>query len=104
LAEDASTINKFDIVRPLLTRLNEAGDTALGERRALLQRVHDFEDFSTCWESGRLEAQGLVGQIRKVVNVKDSFTRMRQEREEEAPSTAKLRDMKQKCFDKNGIP
>ena len=84
LAEDASTINKFDIVRTLLTRLNEAGDAALGERRALLQRVHDFEDFSTCWESDRLEAQGLVGQIGKVVNVKDSFTRMRQEREEEA--------------------
>ncbi len=84
LAEDASTINKFDIVRTLLIRLNEAGDAALGERRALLQRVHDFEDFSTCWESDRLEAQGLVGQIRKVVNVKDSFTRMRQEREEEA--------------------
>ena len=84
LAEDASTINKFEIVRTLLTRLNEGGDAALGERRALLQRVHDFEDFSTCWESDRLEAQGLVGQIRKVVNVKDSFTRMRQEREEEA--------------------
>ena len=64
--------------------MNEAGDGALGERRALLQRVHDFEDFSTCWENDRLEAQGLVGQIRQVVNVKDSFTRMRQEREEEA--------------------
>ena len=84
LAEDASSINKFDMARTLLTRLNEAGDGALGERRALLQRVHDFEDFSTCWENDRLEAQGLVGQIRQVVNVKDSFTRMRQEREQEA--------------------
>ncbi len=83
LAEDASSINKFDMVRTLLARLNEAGDAALGERRALLQRVHDFEEFSTCWENDRLEAQGLVGQIRQVVNVKDSFTRMRQEREEE---------------------
>ena len=84
LAEDASSINKFDMVRTLLVLLNEAGDAALGERRALLQRVHDFEEFSTCWENDRLEAQGLVGQIRQVVNVKDSFTRMRQEREEEA--------------------
>ena len=84
IADDASSINKFDMVRTLLARLNEAGDAALGERRLLLQRVHDFEDFSTCWESDRLEAQGLVGQIRQVVNVKDSFTRMRQERGEEA--------------------
>ena len=84
LVEDASSINKFEMVRTLLARLNEAGDAALGERRALLQRVHDFEDFSTCWENDRLEAQGLVGQIRQVVNVKDSFTRMHQEREEEA--------------------
>ena len=84
LKEDASSVNKFDMVRTLLARLNEAGDAALGERRVLLQRVHDFEEFSTCWENDRLEAQGLVGQIRQVVNVKDSFTRMRQEREEEA--------------------
>ena len=84
LARDAASINKFDIARTLLSRLNEAGDGALGERRALLQRVHDFEDFSTCWEDERLEAQGLVSQIRRVVNVTDSFTRMRQEREAEA--------------------
>ena len=84
LARDAASINKFDIARTLLSRLNEAGDEALGERRTLLQRVHDFEDFSTCWENDRLEAQGLVSQIRRVVNVKDSFTRMHQEREAEA--------------------
>lgn len=84
LADDAPSINKFDMVRTLLARLNEAGDAVLGERRTLLQRVHDFEDFSTCWDNDRLAAQGLVGQIRQVVNVKDSFTRMRHEREEEA--------------------
>lgn len=83
LAEDASSINKFDMARTLLTHLNEAGDSALGERRALLKRVYDFEDFSTCWDNDRLAAQGLVGQIRQVVNVKDSFTRMRHEREKE---------------------
>ena len=83
LARDASSINKFEIARTLLSRLNEAGDETLGERRAVLQRVHDFEDFSTCWENNRLQAQGLVGQVRQVVNVKDSFTRIRQEREAE---------------------
>ena len=84
VAQDASSINKFDMVRTLLARLNEAGDGALGERRLLLQRVHDFEDFSTCWEDVRLEAQGLVSRIRQVVDVKDSFTRMHQERDSEA--------------------
>ena len=84
LDRDAASINKFGIVRTLLSRLNEAEDGALGERRRLLQRVVDFDNFTTCWDSDRLEAQGLVSQIREVVNVKDSFTRMHQEREAEA--------------------
>ena len=77
-------INKFDIVRTLLTRLNEDGDKTLGVRRELLKRVVEFEDFTTCWPEDRLEAQGLVSRIRSVIDVKDSFTRMRQEREAEA--------------------
>ena len=78
------SINKFDIVRTLLTRLNEDGDKTLGVRRELLKRVVEFEDFTTCWPEDRLEAQGLVSRIRSVIDVKDSFTRMRQEREAEA--------------------
>ena len=77
------SINKFDMVRRVLSRLNEAGDATLKVRRELLKRVVEFEDFSTCWPENRLEAQGLVSQIRSVINVKDSFTRMRQEREAE---------------------
>jgi len=45
--------------------------------------VVEFEDFSVCWDNVRLEAQGLVQQVRHVVGVKDSFTRMRDERERE---------------------
>ena len=48
-----------------------------------MRRVVQFEDFSTCWPEDRLEAEGLVARIRIVVNVKDSFTRMSQAREEE---------------------
>ena len=84
LRNDPKSINKFDMVRRVLTRLNEAGDATLKVRRELLKRVVEFEDFSTCWPEDRLEAQGLVSQIRSVINVKDSFTRMRQEREAEA--------------------
>jgi len=42
--------------------------------------IHD--DYSTCWPNDRLEAKGLVGEIRRVVDVKDSFTRMKLEREQ----------------------
>lgn len=80
---DRDSINKFQITRTVLQKLNERGEPALSERRELLRRVVEFEDFSACWPSDELEAKGLVAEIRRIVNVKDSFTRMRQEREEE---------------------
>ncbi|MDD3344825.1 MAG: restriction endonuclease [Candidatus Omnitrophica bacterium] len=83
-----SEINKYEIVRSILTRLNEKGENALGERREILKRVTEFEDFSTCWATDQLKAKGLVSEIRRVVNVKDSFTRMNQEREEESRKRA----------------
>ncbi len=76
-------INKFEIARTVLTRLNELGERALRERREILKRVTECDDFSVCWPADHLKAKGLVGEIRRVVNVKDSFTRMNQERESE---------------------
>ena len=63
--------------------VNDAGDNAIRERREVVKRVVEFEDFSTCWEDDRLQAQGLVANVRNLVNVKDSFTRINQEREAE---------------------
>ena len=83
LPTNRDCFNKFDIVRTVLTRLNESGDAALRPRREILRRVVEFEDFSTCWPNDRLEAEGLVSRIRSVVDAKDSFTRMRQERDAE---------------------
>lgn len=80
---DRANINKYEIARTTLTRLNERGEVALRERREILKRVTEFEDFSTCWSNDQLKAKGLVGEIRRVVNVKDSFTRMKQELERE---------------------
>lgn len=80
---DRQKINKYEIVRTILTRLNEQGETTLRPRRELLKRVLEFEEFAACWESDRLKAQGLVAQIQKLVNVKDSFTRMKQQRDQE---------------------
>lgn len=82
LAADRAAVNKYEITRRLLTRLNEAGDAALLVRRQLIRRVVEFEDFSRCYENNALQARGLVAEIQRVVNVKDSFTRMNQAREE----------------------
>lgn len=83
VATDKATISKFEITRTILTRLNERGDRALAQRREVIRRVTEFEDFSACWDSDQLKAQGLVARVRNVVNVKDSFTRLSQEHERE---------------------
>jgi hypothetical protein len=79
LQEDPSAVSKYKIARSVLGRLNEQGDRGLGARRLLLRRVTEFEDFSTCWPDDQLKAKGLVAEVRRVVNVKDSFTRLQQE-------------------------
>jgi len=83
LRMNKASINKYDIARTVLIRLNEKGEATLRERREILKRITEFEDFSTCWPKDQLVAKGFVGEIRRVVNVKDSFTRMSQEREAE---------------------
>jgi len=82
--KDKESISKYEIVRRLLADLNEKGETSLRERREILKRVTEFEDFSSAWQNDVLKAKGLVSEIRKVVNVKDSFTRMNIERERES--------------------
>ncbi len=92
LKNDRKSLNKFKIARTVLTRLNEQGEVTLRERREIVKRVVEWEDFSTCWENNRLEAQGLVSQIRSVVNVKDSFTRMKEERTRERKQHSSQRE------------
>jgi restriction system protein len=84
LARKSTAPNKFDIVRILLAHINEKGEDGLRERREILKRVVEFEDFSTCWPEDQLKAKGLISEIRRVINVKDSFARMNQERDREA--------------------
>lgn len=92
LSSDRGSVNKFAITRTILSRLNEAGETTLRERREVLKRIVEFEDFSTCWPADQLEAKGLVAQIQKVIGVKDSFTRMRQEREADLSKHRAVKD------------
>lgn len=83
LKENRDSVNKFDIARTVLTRLNERGEAALRERREVVKRVVEFEDYSTCWPADQLKAKGLVAEIRRVVDVKDAFTRINLERQRE---------------------
>jgi len=80
---ERASINKFEICRKILERINENSEKHLRERREILKRITEFEAFSMCWENDQLKAKGLVAEIQKVVNVKDSFTRMSQERDRE---------------------
>jgi len=80
---DPENINKYEIVRTTLERLNERGEATLQHRREVLKRVVEFSNFDTCWPTDQLKAKGLVAGIRDVVNQKDSFTRMNQAREDE---------------------
>src|ERR1051325_522841 len=70
---DKNSVNKYGIVREVLTNLNKGGDADLAARREVLKRIAEFEDFSTCWPGDILKAKGLVSEIRRVVHVKDSF-------------------------------
>jgi restriction system protein len=80
---DKDSISKYEIARTILTRLNEKGEATLRERREIIKRVGEFENFSSCWPSDQLKAKGLVAEVRKVVDIKDSFTRMRLAKEAE---------------------
>ena len=67
LAQNPESLNKYEITRTVLSRLNERGEASLRERREVLKRVVEFEEFSTCWPTDQLKAKGLVAEIRKVI-------------------------------------
>lgn len=92
VASNPESINKFEITRTVLKRLNERGEATLRERRELLRRVVEFEDFSVCWPGDQAAAKGFVADIRRIVDVKDSFARMRQERDRERQTHIRERE------------
>ena len=82
LKTNRDAFKKPIVARELLAKLNEMGEGRLRERREILKRVTEFQDFSVCWESDQAAARVYVAQVRELVNVKDSFTRMKIEKEE----------------------
>ena len=43
--QDRNSVNKYQIARTVLERLNEAGDKALAPRREVIKRIVEWEDF-----------------------------------------------------------
>ena len=87
-------INKFEIARNVLGRLNELGDTekAVQCRRLVARRVAEWENFSTCFADDVLRARGAVSEVQRLINIRDHFTRMQQVQEEEAAERRKKKD------------
>jgi predicted RecB family endonuclease len=81
VATSRDDVRKHDMVRTVLVRINARGESTLRERREVLRRVIEFEDFSVCWENDRNKAKALVADIRRLVNMKDTFTRIQQEQD-----------------------
>ena len=80
---DRDSISKREIVETVLTRINAGGDALLAQRREVLKRVVEVEDFSSSWPSDQLAAKGGVSEVRAAIDRTDSFTRMNQERDSE---------------------
>lgn len=78
---DKASVSKFAIVRDVLERLNKRGDTGLSARREVIKRVVEFEHFSMCWPRDVHNAKANVGDLARMVNHRDAFTRMNQQRE-----------------------
>lgn len=78
---DRNSVSKFAIVRDVLEKLNKRGDTGLSARREVIKRVVEFEEFSMCWPTDVYKAKANVGDLARIVNAKDSFTRMNKQRE-----------------------
>lgn len=89
---DKDSIGKKDIARQILTAINEQGDTYLRQRREVLKRVTQFDDFSACWDKDQLPAQGMVAKIQKMVSIKDTVTRLQNEVENERAARQRQRE------------
>lgn len=76
---DRDSVSKREIVQDILVKINEQGDKYLGHRREVIKRVTTFDDFSVCWPSDQLKAQGLVAKIQQTVKVKDTVTKVANE-------------------------
>lgn len=86
LSRSRDEFKKFTVARIVLTAINDLGDAGLSPRRQVLHRVTTFESFAGCYDNEREKAELGVRRVRELVDRKDSFTEMKQERERELES------------------
>jgi restriction system protein len=67
LRKNKVNFNQYHVTCELLTKLNELGNGNLRERREILKRGTEFNDFSVCWRFDQAHERGLVAQIRELV-------------------------------------
>jgi len=92
VATDRENVRKSEIAREVLVRLNEAGESMLRQRRELVKRIAETDSYAACWPEDAPKAKGVVAEVREIVNVKDSFTRMRIERDRELADHRRAKD------------
>jgi len=80
--KNRDAVNKFEIVRDVLTKVNVRGEAGLRSRREIIKRVVEFEEFSMCWSSDVDRAKANVADLRKIVKAKDAFTKMQNAHDE----------------------
>lgn len=93
---DRHSINKYEIARNILVELNELGDIALQERREIVKRVVEFDDFSRCWSNDQIEAEGLVAKVQKMVKHKDTLTKIQEHQREKEKELVRQRQEEEK--------
>jgi restriction endonuclease Mrr len=93
VSKNRDAVSKFDIARDVLTKANVRGETGLRPRREIIKRVVEFEEFSMCWPADVDRAKANVADLRKMVKVKDAFTKMQNAHDElQAEKAAEARD------------
>ncbi|MBI2395956.1 MAG: restriction endonuclease [Deltaproteobacteria bacterium] len=88
LAVDRKSVRKKDIAEAVLRQINDGGDRTLAQRREVIRRIVQFENFDQCWDDDRTEAKALVAEIRNLVELKDSVTILQQQIRAEAARKA----------------
>lgn len=76
VSKSREAVSKFAIARDVLTKVNLRGEAGLRPRREIIKRVVEFEEFSMCWPSDLDRAKANVADLRRMVQVKDAFTKM----------------------------
>ena len=80
--KNRDAVNKFEIARDVLTKVNLRAEAGLRPRREIIKRVVEFEEFSMCWPGDLDRAKANVTDLRKMVKAKDAFTKMQNAHDE----------------------